>query len=121
MFADHGVIIGMAEPRKDIGMLQQRNRSQRDHVGGGLVAGLHHDHAGHGSGLMVELAGRDVLGGQAADHVVTRFALFAVHQLLDIDIHGSEGRRLLLVGRPGVQSDCGVLVEEPEVLGWHSQ
>ena len=116
-----GGIVGLSEPLEHIGMFQQRNRSQRDHVGGGFVAGLHHDHTVHGRGGMVELARRDVFGNQTADQVVARFAFFALHQLLDIGIHRPKGLPLLLVGGPLVQPLGGVLLEEAEIFRRHPQ
>ena len=44
----------------------------------------------HRHGVVVELAGRDVVGDEAADQVVAGFALLAVHQLLDVGIHRDE-------------------------------
>jgi hypothetical protein len=85
------------------------------------LAGLHQDHARHSCGFMVELARRDVFGDQTADQIVAGFALFAPHQLLDIDVHRSEGRRLLLFGGPGVQSDRGLALEDLEVVGRYTQ
>ena len=64
---------------------------------------------------------RDVVGDEAADQIVAGIVLFALDQLLDVGVHRPEGLRLLLLGRPGVQPDGGVVLEELEVFGWHTQ
>ena len=114
-------IVGLAETFEDFRMLQQRNGSQRDHVGGGFVAGLHHDHCVDGHGVVVELAGRDIVGDEPADQVVAGIALFPRHQLLDVGIHLDEALRPLLVGGVHVQSGGGVVLEEFEVFGRDAQ
>ena len=108
-------------PGEVVVMLQQRNGSQRDHVGRGFVAGLHHDHTVHGDGRAIQPAGRDVVGDEAADQVVAGSVLFALYQLLDVGIHGAEGLRLLLLGRPHVHPNRGVVLEELEVFGRHPE
>ena len=61
-------------------MLQQCNGSQRDHVHGGFVTGLHHDCTSDGRGFTVESAGRDIVRGEAADQVIGGVVLLAVDQ-----------------------------------------
>ena len=102
-------------------MLEQRNGSQRDHVGGGFVAGLHHDHGVDRDGVVVELAGRDVVGDEPADQVVAGVALLTRDQLLDVRIHLDEALRPFLVGGLHVQSGGGVVLEEFEIFGWDAQ
>ena len=95
---DDGGVVSLAESLEDTAMLEQRNGSQSDHVGGGFVAGLHHDHSVDRHGVVVELAGRDVVGDQTADQVVAGIALLTRHQLLDVGIHRDEALRPFLVG-----------------------
>ena len=70
----------MSQPLEHIAMLQQCNGSQRDHVRGGFVTGLHHDRTSDGRGFTVELAGRDIVRGEAADQVIAGVVLLAVDQ-----------------------------------------
>ena len=85
------------------------------------MSGLHHDRTGDGRGGTVELAGQYVVGDEAADQIVAGIVLFALDQLLNVGVHRPEGLRLHLLGRPGVQPDGGVVLEELEVFGWHTQ
>jgi hypothetical protein len=67
------------------------------------------------------MAGHHVVGDETADHVIAGLMLPTTHQLLDVDVHGGEGLRPLVVGRVRLQANGGVVLEEAQVFGRHTK
>jgi hypothetical protein len=107
----------VAQPGCLVGVLQQQEGAQAEHVGGGFVPGRQQQQAHAGQLLVVELATAD----QPAEQVVAGLGALAGDQLGEVG-HDVRGALRALLGREvEVDRGAGGLLEPPAVGVGHPQ
>ena len=113
-------IVGVAQDGQLVGVFQQREHPEPDHVRGGLVPGDQQPGAQLRGLLDAELAGLDPLG-QVGHRVFGRVLHLGLDQLGEVLVQAHRAFDGVLAGRIAREPDVGVVLEHLGVFVRHAQ